>query len=57
MAETIIDLLKNSSFETKMDALIAALTPPETTTPNIELSATQPTGQVVGDYWYKIKIS
>ena len=55
MAETIIDLLKNSSFETKMDALIAALTPPETATPNIELSATQPTGQATGDFWYRIK--
>ena len=56
MAETTIDLLKNSSFETKMDALIAALSSPETTTPNIELSATQPAGQNVGDYWYKIKL-
>lgn len=56
MAETTIDLLKNSSFETKMDALIAALTPPETTTPDIVLSATQPVNQAIGGYWYKIKI-
>ena len=55
MAETTIDLLKNSSFETKMDALIAALTPHEITAPNIELSDTQPTGQATGDFWYRIK--
>lgn len=55
MAETTIDLLKNSSFETKMDALIEALSSPSSTSLQVVLSSTQPTIQAWGDFWYKIK--
>lgn len=56
MAETI-DLLKNTSFESKMNELIAAITSQAESEDNIniEISSVTPTSQKVGDFWLKVK--
>lgn len=53
MAETI-DLLKNTSFEGKMNELIAAIIS-QAESINIEISNVTPTSQKTGDFWLKVK--